>query len=63
MVVGLSISHDKENKNFYGALVATMNNTQTAFYNHVEQYITEQDLPRLFATSMIRKDMSLNNKL
>lgn len=58
MVVGLSINHDKQNNNKYGALIATMNNTQTAFYNHVEQYIDEQDLPKLFATSMIRKYMS-----
>jgi len=53
MIVGFDVCHDKQNKNkSYGALIATMNDTHTTYFNCVQKYENRQELSNNFAMSI-----------
>ncbi|XP_022160802.1 piwi-like protein Siwi isoform X2 [Myzus persicae] len=67
MIVGFDVCHDKQNINkSYGALVATMNDSHTAYFSCVQPHESGQELSSYFAMSIakaLNKYKSKNNKL
>ncbi|XP_016658527.1 piwi-like protein Siwi isoform X1 [Acyrthosiphon pisum] len=67
MIVGFDVCHDKQNKNkSYGALVATMNNSHTAYFSCVQPHESGQELSSYFAMSIakaLNKYRSINKSL
>lgn len=55
MIVGFDVCHDKQNKNkSYGALVATMNDSHTAYFSCVQPHESGQELSSYFAMSIAK---------
>ncbi|VVC33819.1 Hypothetical protein CINCED_3A001948 [Cinara cedri] len=55
MILGFDVCHDKQKKNIsYGALVATMNDSQTSFYSCVERHESGQELSAFFGATITK---------
>lgn len=53
MIVGFDVCHDKQNKNkSYGALIATMNDSHTAYFSCVQPHASGQELSSHFAMNI-----------
>ncbi|CAI6362543.1 unnamed protein product [Macrosiphum euphorbiae] len=67
MIVGFDVCHDKQNKNkSYGALVATMNDSHTAYFSCVQPHESGQEISSYFAMSIAKaliKFRSINKEL
>lgn len=56
MVVGFDVCADIYNKRIsYGALVASLNDTHTSYFNRVEQHRSDIELSTNFSISMASK--------
>lgn len=51
MIMGFDVCHDTQNKKkSYGALVATMNDTHTAYYSVVQPHNNGEELSTYFSS-------------